>query len=144
MGLLRADYYWLVDEIAKDVGVSDASARLAKEVLRDARRFRITGGRSPSALAAAALYIACVFRCEQVTQSRLARSVGVSEVALRFNYKRLLRRLNACLPVKFVDFYRQWRVDERFSWTAQWRKDWEKAFFDESEDSKGKGKTETA
>ena len=129
MGLHRADYYWLVDEIAKDVRLSDASARLTKAVLQDARRFRLTGGRSPSALAAAALYIACVFRCEQVTQSRLAKSSGVSEISVRLNYKRLLRELNACLPAKFVDYYSQWRPAESFSWSEQWRKDWERAFF---------------
>ena len=67
MGLHRADYYWLVDEIVKDIGLSADSGKFAKEVLQDARRFRLTSGPSPSALAAAALYIACVFRCEKVT-----------------------------------------------------------------------------
>lgn len=139
MSLHRADYYWLVEEIAKDVGLSDTSERLAKEVLHDARRFRLTGGRSPSALVAAAVYIACVFRCEQVTQSRLARSCGVSEISVRVNYKRLLRRLNACLPVKFVEYYSQWRSAESFSWSGQWRQDWERAFFgDDKEGSEGK------
>ncbi len=107
MGLPRADYYWLADEIAKDLSLSDASVRLAKEVLKDARRFRPTGGRSPPALAAAALYIACVFREEKATQSRLAKSCGVSMISVRLNYKRLLRRLNVCLPVNFVDYYSQ-------------------------------------
>ncbi len=139
MGLIRADYYWLVDEIVKDVGLSGDSGKLAKEVLQDARRFRLTGGRSPSSLAAAAVYIACVFRSEQVTQSKLAKSCGVSEVSVRLNYKRLLRRLNACLPVKFVDYYRQWRHVEAFSWCKKWRQDWERALFgNENGDSEGK------
>ncbi len=102
----------------------------------------LPSGPSPSALAAAALYIACVFRCEKVTQSRLSKSCGISEVTVRFNYKRLLRRLNACLPVKFVDYYSQWRPVESNSWCWQWRQDWEREFFgDEKEDSEGKEET---
>ncbi len=135
---MGSDYFLLVDEIAKDVGISDSNARMAKEVLRDARRYRLTSGRSPSALAAAALYIVCVFRCEHVTQSRLAKSSGIREACIRVNYKRLLNSLNACLPVKFVDYYSQWRPVELFYWTQKWRRDWEtEVFGDEVAGSEG-------
>jgi hypothetical protein len=141
LGLHRADYFWLVDDIVKDVGLSADSGALAKEILMDARRFRLTGGHHPSSLAAAALYIACVYRCERVTQSRLAESCGIAEVSVRVNYRRLLRRLNACLPVKFVDYYRKWCPVESLSnvWLSQWRRAWEREFFeDEVEVTKSK------
>ena len=141
MNLHRADYYGLVDQAAKDIGISDTSAKLAKEFLKDARRFRLTSGFRPSALAAAALYFACIFRWqrpEMVTQSRLAKSSGVSEAAVRRNYKRLLRRLTARLP-KIADHYSQWRPVESYLWRKKRREEWESEFFGEViEDSRGK------
>jgi hypothetical protein len=135
----KADYFWIVDEVVKDIGLSADTGALAKEILRDARRFRLTGGYHPSSLAAAALYIACVYRCERATQMTLAYSLGIMELSISRHYRRLLRRLNACLPGKFVEYYSKWRPVESLSnaWLRQCRRAWEKEFFEnEAEISK--------
>jgi hypothetical protein len=70
----------------------------------------------------------------------LAVSCGIAAISIRLNYKRLLRRLNACLPVKFVDYYRKWCPVEFLSnaWLSRWRRAWEKEFFEDEEVSKSK------
>jgi hypothetical protein len=90
-------------------------------------------------LATAALYIACVYRYEKVTQTKLAKSCRVCQASVRINYKRLVKGLNACLPVKFADYYRKWYPLESDARLRRWRQDWETEFFeDEVEVSKSK------
>jgi len=93
LGLLRDDYFLLVDEIAGKLGISSDSAVLAKKILRDAREKRITGGRRPVTLAASALYVACRLRGEWMTQRELAVAVDCSEIAIRHAYLLLKDRL---------------------------------------------------
>ena len=143
MGSFNDDHFYLVDEIidaiVEDIDLSAESGKFAKQILMDANGFGITDGRIPDTLATAALYIACVYRHEKVTQTKLAKSCGVCQASIRINYKRLVKGLNACLPVKFADYYRKWYPLESNAWLRRWRQDWEKEFFeDEVEVSKNK------
>ena len=94
----RADYFWMVDEIAAELGVSRGSVDVAKQILRDARARRLTCGRRPSSLAASALYIACRLRGERLTQHELAVALGIQEVTIRNGYSFLRDRLGLVFP----------------------------------------------
>ena len=83
-----------VPKIASAVGLSENTQRKAIEILREADRLRITVGKAPMGLAAAALYLACVMNGENRTQKILAEASGVTEVTIRNRYKDLKRSLN--------------------------------------------------
>jgi len=68
--------------------------RLAIEVLQAASDLRITSGKSPSGMAAASVYIACVLMGEKVTQGSIATPARVTEVTIRNRYKELVNKLD--------------------------------------------------
>jgi len=94
----RADYFWVVDEVAAELGLEDAVVVVAKGILREARARRLTSGFKPSVLAAAALYVACRMCGRHVPQKVLAEAAGVTELAIRMRYHFLVSRLGLVLP----------------------------------------------
>jgi len=75
-------------------GVSSESEMLAKEILMYASRKKITNGKNPLGMAAAAVYMACQFNKETgITQGELAEAAKVSEVTLINRYKELEEKL---------------------------------------------------
>ncbi len=82
-----------VPKIAAMVGVGERTQQAAVELLREATRLRITAGKDPMGLAAAALYIACVTCDEKRTQKMIADAAGVTEVTIRNRYKGLKEAL---------------------------------------------------
>jgi transcription initiation factor TFIIB len=67
---------------------------LAEKVLSLAADMRLTSGRGPSGMAAAATYIACRLMAENVTQGEIAKIAGVTEVTIRNRYKELVHKIN--------------------------------------------------
>jgi len=67
---------------------------MAIEILDEAERLKITGGKDPTGMAAAALYLACRMNGENRTQKMLAEASGVTEVTIRNRYKELKRFLD--------------------------------------------------
>lgn len=80
-----------VPRIASRAGLDSVTERRAIEVLNSAKRLRLTAGKMPEAVAAAALYSACLERGigwsldskQGITQMQIARAAGISEVTLR-------------------------------------------------------------
>jgi transcription initiation factor TFIIB len=80
-----------VPRIASRAGLDSLTERRAIEILNSARRLRLTAGKMPEAVAAAALYSACLElglgwsldSKQGVTQTQIARAAGISEVTLR-------------------------------------------------------------
>ena len=68
--------------------------RFAIEVLQAANDLKITSGKSPSGMAAASVYIACVLMGEKVTQGSIATPARVTEVTIRNRYKELVDKLD--------------------------------------------------
>ena len=66
---------------------------LAWQILKIAKEKRLTNGRGPSGMAAAAVYIACVLNDEKRTQGQIAKVAGVTEVTIRNRYKDLMKSL---------------------------------------------------
>ncbi len=82
-----------VPRIASVVELGEETQRMAIEILREAERIKMTGGKDPMGMAAAALYLACVMNSERRTQKDIAQASGVTEVTIRNRYKDMKRVL---------------------------------------------------
>jgi transcription initiation factor TFIIB len=87
-----------VSKIAEKNGISGKAQGAAIAILREARRTRVSAGKDPMGLAAAALYIACLQHNERKTQKDIAEAAGVTEVTIRNRYKTLKKQLNLEVP----------------------------------------------
>ncbi len=66
---------------------------IAHKILGTARTLKLTSGRGPTGIAAAASYIASVLTGERKTQREIAEIAQVTEVTIRNRYKELVERL---------------------------------------------------
>src|SRR5918996_1670441 len=82
-----------VARIASKAGLSERTKRKALEILKKAEEGKISAGKDPMGLAAAALYVACVMNGENKTQKDVAEAAGVTEVTIRNRYKGLKTHL---------------------------------------------------
>jgi len=73
--------------------VSGQAEGIAIKILETARSLRLTSGRGPTGIAAAATYIATVLTNENKTQREIAEIANVTEVTIRNRYKELLEKL---------------------------------------------------
>jgi transcription initiation factor TFIIB len=60
---------------------------------------KLTSGRGPTGIAAAATYVATVLTNERRTQREIAEVANVTEVTIRNRYKELLERLFVEVPL---------------------------------------------
>ena len=79
--------------IASEAELSEKVKRKALTILKNASEMKITAGKDPMGLAAAALYLSCVMCGENVTQKVIAMAAGVTEVTIRNRYKGLKESL---------------------------------------------------
>jgi transcription initiation factor TFIIB len=83
-----------VSKIVNKIGVTTRIERASIEILEKAREMKLTTGRSPRGLAAAALYIACILeKRRDVTQANIALAADVTEVTVRNRYKDIMRNM---------------------------------------------------
>ncbi len=87
-----------VSKIAEKTAITGQTQGLAVKIIHEARRRRVSAGKDPMGLAAAALYIACLQTGEKKTQKEIAEAAGVTEVTVRNRYKTLKRQLKLKLP----------------------------------------------
>jgi transcription initiation factor TFIIB len=66
---------------------------IAHKILNTAQQLKLTSGRGPTGIAAAASYIASVLTGERKTQREIAEIAQVTEVTIRNRYKELVERL---------------------------------------------------
>lgn len=83
-----------VARIASKAELSEKTKRDAAKILKTAEENKISAGKDPMGLAAAALYVACVTNGENKTQRDVAEAAGVTEVTIRNRYKGLKLSLN--------------------------------------------------
>ena len=83
-----------VSRIATKAEIPGKVQGVAVDILRKAKRKRITMGKDPVGVASAVLYIACQLEGENVTQKEIAEAAGVTEVTLRNRKKELVEKLN--------------------------------------------------
>ena len=78
-----------ISRIASRAGLSEKTKRRALEILKRATDNKLSAGKDPMGLAAAALYVACSLEGDIKTQRAVAEAAGVTEVTIRNRYKGL-------------------------------------------------------
>ena len=86
-----ADY---VPRFASKISLSSEAQSKAIEIINKAIDKKLTSGKGPTGVAAAALYIASVLLGERKTQREVADAAGVTEVTIRNRYKELSEQLD--------------------------------------------------
>ncbi|MEM2897023.1 MAG: transcription initiation factor IIB [Candidatus Bathyarchaeia archaeon] len=79
--------------------ISGKSEAIAIKILEVAKKIKLTSGRGPTGIAAAATYVATVLMNEKRTQREIAEIANVTEVTIRNRYKELLERLFIEVPL---------------------------------------------
>ena len=94
-----------ISRIAGQLKLSGEVVKTAIDILQKAKKARITAGKDPAGLAAAAVYIAALMHGDNRTQKDFAAAAGVAEVTVRNRYKELaeVMRSNLALLVKKVE-----------------------------------------
>ena len=88
---LRPSYY--VGKFSAQLSMQGKVEEIAHKALAVARSLKLTSGRGPTGIAAAASYIASVLTGERKTQREIAEIAQVTEVTIRNRYKELVERL---------------------------------------------------
>ncbi|UCC33628.1 MAG: transcription initiation factor IIB [Candidatus Bathyarchaeota archaeon] len=82
-----------VSKFSNQLTMQGKAEEIAHKILVMARTLRLTSGRGPTGIAAAASYIASVLMGERKTQREIAEIAQVTEVTIRNRYKELVERL---------------------------------------------------
>jgi transcription initiation factor TFIIB len=82
-----------VSKFSNQLTMQGKAEEIAHKILAMARDLRLTSGRGPTGIAAAASYIASVLMGERKTQREIAEIAQVTEVTIRNRYKELVERL---------------------------------------------------
>jgi transcription initiation factor TFIIB len=72
---------------------------IAHKIIETAKILKLTSGRGPTGIAAAASYIASILTGERKTQREIAEIAQVTEVTIRNRYKELVKRLHFTLSL---------------------------------------------
>ena len=87
-----------IARLASDLALPPAVEARAREMIRQADERGITSGRSPTGLAASAIYVASHDMGQPRTQKRVSEVSGVTEVTIRNRARELARGLNVGVP----------------------------------------------
>jgi len=79
-----------IGKIVNKLRLNGETERLAGRILDEASEMKLTGGRGPSGMAAACVYISTRFTEELRTQENISRVAQVTEVTIRNRYKELV------------------------------------------------------
>lgn len=82
-----------VSKFSNQLTMQGKAEEIAHKIIIIARQLRLTSGRGPTGIAAAASYIASVLMGERKTQREIAEIAQVTEVTIRNRYKELVERL---------------------------------------------------
>jgi transcription initiation factor TFIIB len=82
-----------VSKFVNQLSLSGGTESLAIDILAIASKLKLTSGRGPAGIAAAATYIASLLTDERRTQGEIAKGANVTEVTIRNRYKELTQKL---------------------------------------------------
>jgi len=88
-----------ISRIASRAGLQERTRRRGLDILRQAGETRMSAGKDPMGLAAAALYLASVVENDTTTQKDVAEAASVTEVTIRNRCKGLRSILNNLEPL---------------------------------------------
>jgi len=83
-----------VSKFVNQLNLSGDTENIALKIIDLATEMKLTSGRGPGGIAAAATYIAGQLTGEQRTQGEIAKRAHVTEVTIRNRYKELYEKLN--------------------------------------------------
>ncbi len=82
-----------ITKFSNQLTIQGKAEDIAHKILATAKELKLTSGRGPTGIAAAASYIASVLTGERKTQREIAEIAQVTEVTIRNRYKELVERL---------------------------------------------------
>jgi len=88
---LRPSQY--ITKFSNQLTMQGKVEEIAHKILAGAKELKLTSGRGPTGIAAAASYVASVLTGERKTQREIAEIAQVTEVTIRNRYKELVERL---------------------------------------------------
>jgi transcription initiation factor TFIIB len=88
---LKASHY--ISKFSNQLTMQGKVEEIANKILSVASELKLTSGRGPTGIAAAASYVASVLVGEKRTQREIAEIAKVTEVTIRNRYKELIERL---------------------------------------------------
>ncbi|KXA91305.1 transcription initiation factor IIB [candidate division MSBL1 archaeon SCGC-AAA259A05] len=88
-----------VSRFGSELGISGEAQTRAIEFIKRAQEKKLTSGRGPTGIAAAAIYVASVMVGERRTQRETAEVANVTEVTVRNRYKELVEELDLDLDI---------------------------------------------
>ena len=83
-----------VSKFVNHLALSGDTESIAMKILDRARELRLTSGRGPAGIAAAAIYMASMLTSERKTQGEIAREAKTTEVTIRNRYRELTEELD--------------------------------------------------
>jgi transcription initiation factor TFIIB len=83
-----------IPRFCAELNLSGKTQNRAAELLKLAKKHRLTAGKVPTGLAGAALYVAAMQEGERRTQREISEATGVTEATIRNRYKELVTHLN--------------------------------------------------
>lgn len=86
-----------IERLRTELKLSDNVKIKSLEILEDERIKNIINGKNPITIATAIIYIASILSNEPVTQRKLAKVSGVTEVTIRNRYKEICKKLELSL-----------------------------------------------
>lgn len=93
LNIMPADPRNFIPRYRSELGLSGEAGARARSIVTEARSNGITSGRSPSSVAAAALYIGALLEDEGVTQKEAAEVAGITQTTVRNTYRLLSEEL---------------------------------------------------
>jgi transcription initiation factor TFIIB len=88
-----------VSRFSNQLGIQGRTEEIAYDIVKKATELRLTCGRGPTGVAAAALYLASIITGNRRTQREVAEVANVTEVTVRNRYSDILKNLDIIIWV---------------------------------------------
>jgi transcription initiation factor TFIIB len=88
-----------ITKLSNQIGLSGMTEGFAHKILIGAKKEKLTSGRGPKSIAAAACYIASILTGERKTQREVAEAADLTEVTIRNRYKEMSERLKIIIDL---------------------------------------------
>lgn len=88
-----------VFRFTSELSLRSETCNRAIQILDQARKLGILGGKDPSGMAAASIYVSAILEGEKRTQREVANVAKITEVTVRNRYKELIKLLNLKIEI---------------------------------------------
>jgi transcription initiation factor TFIIB len=83
-----------VPKLSNKMTYQGKAEEIANKLIAGAKQLKLTSGRDPTSIAAAATYISSILTSERITQRNISELAKTTEVTVRNRSKELMRRLD--------------------------------------------------